>query len=570
MIALVRGRRLRTPLSGAAEAILRTEGVLGVEADGDVGKTTAPIWCLQSSHLSEDQVGQIVTFVSGGGSLIAWRPPRSLLLALGLRPTGRVLGCGYLSFPDHPLIPPTLAGHTLQVPSPYDLMEPGGNEVLGWWRDPLEGDRVYPAILSGSKGDGRFILFTYDPIEAVVKLRQGQPWQASDQWEGDPDGTGFVKPNDLFVGLLDFRFRLTPQADLHQRLISHFLDHLAAERGLPFLRVWTFPNAFPSLGLLTGDSDSMKREHLDQVLSIVEDYGARYTIYLMEDDWELVSRNEANEMIRKGHGVAHHTWVGPYPSLEEMREGVRRQIDGFRQRFGFQPLSHRGHCCIWVGWVDQAKILAENGIRLDGNHYSYVHHQYGFLSGSGKPFRFCDHDGSSVDLWEQPTLMSDDCMLQDKTHIPPFTVDGAIEKSRELIDALTDRWGGVFHVCFHPVYMRKDWNYAYTAPWIEAVAEYLQSRGIPTVSAEAWADFVTKRETVRLTKMRTQNRQAVLELTCHGNLSGVTFILPERTERAEWEGQPAPVLEKRLEGITKKVLIGNLTEERPTVLTLPL
>jgi hypothetical protein len=147
-----------------------------------------------------------------------------------------------------------------------------------------------------------------------------------------------------------------------------------------------------------------------------------------------------------------------------------RANGGFKERYGFQPLSHRGHCCIWVGYVAQAKYLSENGVRLDGNHYAYVHHQYGFLSGSGQAFRFVDERGCPMDIWEQPTLMSDDCMLQDKTLLPPFRLDEAMERSRELIDALADRWHGVYHPCFHPVYMRTDWNYVYSAPWIEAVA----------------------------------------------------------------------------------------------------
>ncbi|MCS7224438.1 MAG: hypothetical protein NZ959_07770 [Armatimonadetes bacterium] len=568
MICLIKGERLRTPFAGYIRQMLTAEGVWEWREEEGASPSLGGAAVLFATYLPRQQMSEVVDFVKAGGILVALRPQRDLARLLGLRPTGRVLRNGYFLLPDHPLIPSYLGETTLQVPSSFDLYEKGNSDVLAWWRDPLEGDQTYPAIFVSEHGNGKVVIFSYDPADAVVKLHQGIGSQASGQPEEDPDGMGWYKPNDLFVSQLDTRLRLIPQADVHQRLLVHLLEKIVLETGRPFLRLWSFPNAVPSLGLLTGDSDSMKREHFDQVLRIIEDYGGCYTIYLMEQDWKLIGVQEAEELRKRGNGVAHHTWVGFNPSVSEMRQGVRRQIEGFRDRFGFQPLSHRGHCCIWVGWVDQAKILAENGILLDGNHYSYVHHQYGFLSGSGKPFQFCDETGQPINLWEQTTLMSDDCMLQDKTHLTPFTIDQAVQRSRELIDALTDKWHGVYHACFHPVYMRTDWDYPYTAPWIEAVASYLKEKKVPMVSAEYWADFIFKRQRVRLKSIYDGNGRWTYRIVAEDDLRGLTVLLPDSVQSVDRDGKRVPVSSVVLEGEQRKVIIIDLKAGQAIRLTL--
>jgi hypothetical protein len=283
------------------------------------------------------------------------------------------------------------------------------------------------------------------------------------------------------------------------------------------------------------------------------------------------------------------------PTVDEMRAAARRQFDGFRDRYGYQPLSHRGHCCIWVGWVEQARILSENGVRLDSNHYPYTHHQYGFLSGSGRAFRFVDEQGAPLDLWEQPTLMSDDCMLQDKTAIPPFSVDEAIDRSRELIDALADRWHGVYHPCFHPIYMRTDWQYPYTAPWIEAVAAHCRERGVPMVSAEEWAAFLLGRRSVRLlrqeqpvgngrcavpsgaafgaavapgTTCRERTPCRSFELQASQPVPNLALLLPPGFVQASVNGTPVPSRSCFLEGRERQVLICDMPAGVPVSLVL--
>jgi hypothetical protein len=354
-----------------------------------------------------------------------------------------------------------------------------------------------------------------------------------------------------------------PQADLYQRLLVHLIENCAAQRSLPLLRLWHLPNGVPATATLTGDSDLMRREHLEEVLSIIEAHGGNYTLYLMEEHRDLISPQDADALRRKGHGLGHHTWVAFNPTAEEMRDGAKRQFDGFKERYGFQPLSHRGHCCIWVGYVEHARILSENGVRLDGNHYSYVHHQYGFLSGSGLAFRFVDERGEPIDLWEQPTLMSDDCMLQDKTLLPPFSLDETIARSRKMIDDLADRWHGVYHPCLHPVYMRTDWEYANTAPWIEAVAVHCHERGVPMLSAEAWSEFIMARRSVRVLDQKQQNETLKFTLQARQPLSNAALLLPD--------GFTCEAAQRRcLEGRERLVVIQDMPANENLTLTLTL
>jgi len=548
--------------------ILRAEGVLGWEECEVAEAAGAGIAVLPACRLEAEARAELAYFVAEGGTLIASRPPAEMAELFGLRWTGRVLRDGYLRLAEDDWTPAEIAGMTLQCPGAMDLYEAAGCEVIAWYRDPLEGDARYPAVVRHSHGRGTAIAFTFDVADATVRLRQGLPAQASDGTEADPCGMKWVKPNDLFVSFLDARQRLIPQADVYHRLLVGLLEAAAAEREHPLLRLWPFPQAAPAIAMLTGDSDAMEPAHFEQVLSIIERYGGRYALYLLEEHREMISPEDAARLRKTGHGLGHHTWAGQSPTAEEMRATARRQFDGFRDRYGVQPLSHRGHSCIWVGWVEQAKILAENGVRLDGNHYAYLHHQYGFLSGSGRAFRFADEQGEPVDLWEQPTLMSDDCMLQDKTALPPFTMDETIAHSRELIDALADRWHGVYHPCFHPVYMRTDGRYPYTAPWLEAVAAHCEERGVPMLNAEAWTEFLLARRAVRLVSRQATPEGELCVLRSEVPVPGVSLLVPDGVAEVTIDGAAVQRETRRLEGRERGVVTWEMPGEREITMVL--
>lgn len=558
----------RTPWASYLREILHAEGFLGWQEHSVREGSSHSLAVLPACWLTSEEQDGLTSFVASGGILLASRPPWQMAEVFGLRATGRVAGEGYLRITgDSPSLPlPDLEGLTLQCPAAMDLYDPAGGEVLAWRCDPLEGSARYPALVAHSFGQGLAVASTWDLAEGIVRLQQGRPSQAAGQSESRPDGLSWSKPNDLFLGLLDARLRLIPQATVYQRLLGQLLESLAAHRSQPLLRLWPFPAGVPALATLTGDSDGMTRSNFEQVLSMIEGQGGSYTLYLMEEHRDLISPLEAAALRRAGHGLGHHTWIGMTPTTEEMRSGVRRQFEGFRDRYGFQPLSHRGHCCIWVGWAEQAKILSENGVRLDSNHYPYTHHQYGFLSGSGQAFRYVDEQGIPLDLWEQPTLMSDDCMLQDKTGLPPFSIAEAIERSRELIDALVERWHGVYHPCFHPVYMRTDWQFPYTAPWIEAVAAYCRERQVPMLSAEDWASFLLARRSVRLLSLEAQAAGWKGTLQADQEVSALALLLPPGSSQATFNGDPALLTTRYLEGQDRPMLICDLPKGKPVVL----
>jgi len=283
---------------------------------------------------------------------------------------------------------------------------------------------------------------------------------------------------------------------------------------------------------------------------------------LLEEHRDLVSPTDADALRRAGHGLAHHTWVGATPTAAEMREGVRTQISSFRDRYGYQPLSHRGHCCIWTGWSEQARILRGSGVLVDSNHYAYVHHQYGFVSGSGQGFEYVDEDGAPIGLWEQPTLMSDDCMLQDKTHLPALTLDEAIAETGSLIDALVTRWHGVYHVCLHPIYMRTDLPYPCTDRWAEAAAAHCRERGVPAISAEEWAAFLRARLSVTATDTVRDEEGLRITLRSAYPAAGLSMLLPEGSSSAHVNGVRARVCSRALEGRSRRIATWDMPAER--------
>ena len=85
------------------------------------------------------------------------------------------------------------------------------------------------------------------------------------------------------------------------------------------------------------------------------------------------------------------------------------------------PVTNRTHCIAWSDWATHPKVELNHGIRLDANYYywpgAWVQDRPGMFTGSGMPMRFADLDGSTIDVYQAATEMTDESGITIPTHI---------------------------------------------------------------------------------------------------------------------------------------------------------
>jgi len=523
VLALSRRSSAR-PFAEYLGEILAAEGLLCVERSDRLDDLECYSAVVAYAELSEGEWEALKAYVEGGGRLVFIRPPPSRAELFGLRPLGARLSDvrpapKYLRVDSSRLLG-GLADRAVQVPSDGDLYEVVDGEVVARISLSLRGEGAYPAIVVRRVGDGLAAAYTYDLVEAVVTLRQGRRELAG----VDADGSGVVKPNDMFIGLLDPRLRWVPQADVHMRTLSRLLERvLGPSKPLP--RLWYFPEGSECVVVMTGDSDVMTEEDLKRLLSILSEYGAHYTLYVRAEEHGVVPSGSVGELRTRGLSLGPHTFPGFAPSPEEARRAVSEQVRRHCEAYG-GGLTHRGHCTVWVGWVEMAKILEECGVKMDLSYYPYRYFQCGYLNGSGLPMRFIDERGEMVDVYEQSTHWADDVALVDKTFVDPYDLSELIEDAVRTIEESRRLYHTALTFCIHPVNMRPD--VLNSAVWLRAVLSYCRSEGIPVLSADEWLEFNERRRRVRAVSYSVSSSELRLVLEAEEPVKGVAVAFPVR------------------------------------------
>ena len=557
--------------AGYLREILATEGIATWEyrdlADDSVDLTGDDLLILENAPVPAEWRVRLEAYVRGGGRLIASRPPLELAGLFGLNPTPSVVRtCRdmYVTWDTtHPLAARPGA-ESLQFRGLADLYELAGAEGLAWLGGQLGVRTHYPAVTMHRVGEGMAAAFAFDLAACTVLMHQGTPVNASTGPNPDPNGDEAYKPGDLFYKYLDPRLKTVPQADLYADLLVRLVRHLGAR---PLPRLWHFPAAAPAVAFLDGDSDSMTTEDVEKVVEIAERADGKYTVYLMPEHYETVTPERMRELRDRGHDAGPHPFAGRKPSPDESAREMAEETAEFRARYGFQPVAHRGHNVIWLGWVEHARELRRNGIRLDTNFCCGPGLQYGYLNGSGLPVRFMDEAGEIIDVYEQATVSMEDGWYTEKVLMPSMSVGECTALSIRQIDEAADRWHAVYHPCFHPTYTRpgpRD-----SSPWIEAVTAHLRARGIPFVNGGEWVGFNDARRTVRFDGLAWKAAEGDLRFTLHADrtIAGLTVLLPAQVGGRE--ARPAgdgPDMEQRfvvLEHTRQLAVVVDLTAHRP-------
>lgn len=534
-------------LSLYMEEILLTEGYNGYDTI-DLSKETLdpnllsgrPLIIVDHSAAGQLDWSLVESYVLAGGALIAVRPPVECDFLFGLKRNTRRHYIrtvdGYLVFNRGSRLTIGLAPDAIQFIGAADLYEANGAECLAMMTGAPqpESASVYPGVAVHRYGEGHAAIFTYDLSECIVKLHQGDPGFSSLGARPDPDGDGKYEASELFRKQFDFNLRFVPQADVHQDIFVRILRLLTQDR-IPLPRLWHFPGGAASVAFINGDSDRMNPEEFERTVQTVARYGGKYTCYMMDGDQAVVPAKRAQLLRANGHDFGPHLYCGLTPTLEEMKDEIARAVESFKRHYGFQPLSHRGHCAIWVGWTEMAEALREAGIRLDTNFRAASGIGEGFINGSGLPVRFMNEAGKVIDLYEQSTQLTDDLPFSSKPVLKVKSREETIASSFAILNSCL-RYHGVFHPYYHPIHTGP--RGVGTMPIIEQVLQGCEDLGIPFVNGAEWVAFNDARRGVRYSDCGWDAAKGVLtfEMLCDASVADLTVLLPPLCGKAGIRG----------------------------------
>ena len=519
--------------------LLRLEGFVDyVEADlAHVRATTLAeheLVLLPRVATTLAQAELLAEYVRDGGRLIAFQPDTGLARHFGLRPTHRGIAAGYLHIATrHPEVAGLFAGPVqIVVPAvgwtPMEGVAPTTLAEVRTKRPQFTADRI-PGVVLARLGQGEAILWSYDLPHAIARLRQGDPDRADLCLAGLD---GIYRPGELFLGQLDPECESVPQADVQTALLARAIEFLA-----PRPRLWYYPEATQRGALvMTSDDDWSTVEQFEQLVKGLRERGATATFFVVPDT--RLPESLIRKWEEEGHSFSVHPalpadYRKPPPPSEVQAVALPAMLHDniirHQRSYGRPVRTIRNHCVRWLGYVEAARLLASEGVRMDCNFLgSCLPAGLNYLCGSGRPLRFVDTDGAVIDCFQQPTSWTEECLINPSMIFSMKWPDHqAILETTRLLRRAASEFYTPITINSHPV------SYAtYTRDLIEANWDAARRAGLPILSADRWLAWTEARDRLRLHR---RDRGYILSAT--QALATATILFPPGTtphaERAE-------------------------------------
>ncbi|HOP96627.1 MAG TPA: fibronectin type III domain-containing protein [Verrucomicrobiota bacterium] len=537
-LLLVRnGNYAANPFAGYLSEILVAEGLAGfkevelsdlaLEPDPENYLRAFSVVLLAETDLSPAQEQFFRNYVAGGGNLIAMRPDSDLadlfgLTYLGVRPE-ELLHFFAIDTAQEP--GGGLPSVSLQYHGQADNYALNEAVSLADLWSSIDVPSTNPAVTLHSYGSGRAVAFAFDLAKSVVLMRQGNPaWQNS---EGD--GLPGYRPADTFFRLTGEtwvapeRMRI-PQADEKQRFLANLILYLSSR---PIPRMWYLPDGKKALLINTGDGEDLGGADFELILNDAASYGGRLTLYLRESGIANTTSAEEAAWRAVGHETGPHVYGGGPDTWDALVPAYEQIISNLWAKFGHGGRTARSHTIDWCGWVDMAKIEADNGTELDCNYYHYLpflqgqgDNADGYFTGSGLPQRLCDEAGHLLSVYQVLTEWPDE-WFDDKG----YTAAQAVQVVKDMFVAAQAGNYSAFVINVHPVRYNNIGG-DITHAWANEVWAYAQNNGIPIWTAERLLDFVKARNIARFENIQWTN--ATLSFGFSTSVSGqnLTIMLP--------------------------------------------
>ena len=355
------------------------------------------------------------------------RPDKQLAGLLGLTDGNAILSNRYLQI--DPAGPGAgLVNQTIQYHGTADRYTLSTATAVAMLHSDATTATNSPAVSLRSVGasGGQAAAFTYDLARSIVYTRQGNP-----AWAGqNRDGQGAVRSDDMFFGpaamdpqpdWIDFNKVAIPQADEQQRLLANLLLLMSNDRK-PVPRFWYLPRGLKAAVVMTGDDHSsggtagrfdIEKAASPTGCSVANWECVRSTSYIYTDT--PITNAQAAAYTADGFEVALHTSTNCADYSASGLGGVyTSQLAPWLAKYTSvpAPATNRMHCIVWSDYSTQPLVELTNGIRLDTTYYywpaEWVLDRPGLFTGSGMPMRFAQMDGTTIDVYQATTQLTDE------------------------------------------------------------------------------------------------------------------------------------------------------------------
>jgi hypothetical protein len=514
--------------------ILRTEG-LNEFTVTDISLITPGLLAgydvaiLAEMPLTSSQVATLTGWVSNGGNLVAMRPDKQLAGLLGLSDQAATLANAYLQVSTAAAPGAGIVADTIQFHGAADrYLATGASTIATLFSDATTATGS-PAVTIASVGEqgGQAAAFTFDLARSIVYTRQGNP-----AWSGqERDGIAPIRSDDLFFGAaaadpqadwVDLAKVAIPQADEQQRLLANLVLHLNRARK-PLPRFWYLPRAAKAALVMTGDDHgnggtvgrfNQYKDLSAPGCSVADWQCIRGTSYIYNG---TPGMDDATSLgfVNDGFEVALHvtsncgnwtpaTLAAAYPQQLAQFHAERPSLPAVR--------TNRTHCIVWSDYVSQPKVELANGIRFDTNYYffppEWVLNRPGLFTGSAMPMRFADFDGTTIDVYQATTQMTD-----ESAQSYPFTADTLFDRALGPLG-----YYGVFTANMHT-------DLATEQPSDASVASAM-ARGIPVVSAKQMLDWLDGRNGSSFGAVGFDGASLTFTIAAAAGSNGLTAMVP--------------------------------------------
>ena len=522
------------PFSRYYAEILRAEGLNEFTAT-DISLVTPTILAgydvaiLGEMPLTANEVAMLTGWVSNGGNLIAMRPDKQLAGFLGLSDQASTLANAYLQVNTAAAPGTGIVSDTMQFHGSADRYVTVGAATIASLFSDATTATTSPAVTIASVGalGGQAAAFTFDLARSIVYTRQGNP-----AWSGqERDGISPIRSDDLFFGAaagdlqpdwVDLNKVAIPQADEQQRLLANLVLHLNRARK-PLPRFWYLPRGAKAALVMTGDDHASGgtagRFNQYKALSApgcsVADWQCiRSTSYIYNGTPGMDNATSLG-FVNDGFEVALHVTsdCGNWTPAT-LATFYAQQIAQFHtERPSVPPIqTNRTHCIAWSDYVTQPKVERANGIRFDTNYYFYppnwVQDRPGLFTGSAMPMRFADLDGTTIDVYQATTQMTDE---SGQTY--PFTSDTLFDRALGPLG-----YYGVFTANMHT-------DQPTEQPSDAAVSSAI-ARGIPIVSSKQMLDWLDGRNGSSFASVAFGGGTLTFTISPAAGSNGLTAMVP--------------------------------------------
>lgn len=579
-ILLVTGTSAANPFTGYLAEIMRAEGIAAFDMLG-LGELTAAsfngrkVVVLPEVTLPADRAALIAAYVNAGGNIVAMRPDNQIAGLFGLQVNAGVLNSAYLAIDPNAVLVTEAPGFGLpsapmQFHGAANLygVQPG-TQTLAQLHSTPGTPNGYAAVTRLTSGGVR-VAFNYDLARSVVLTRQGNPaWAATALSTGD-----LFRPQNGATWV-DLRAMTVPQADEQQRLFANILVDLA-DADFPLPRLWYFPNAAKTVVIPTVNTISNPLPFLSPIMSATKAAGGQATFFIGIGGLEAT---DVAAMRADGHDVStlptrnRPDFDNPVCcQITNLQEGFFKQTRWFQDNMRSLPAKGvRTESYQWEGWTNAAQYAADNGYGMDYSHATLGswlkgvdgEWAHGYVSGSGRPMKFVNPDGTVLPVYQQPTLLVDSQLLSEASSA------GEQLSTREVILVARDRINASINSDYAAVVlgMTESTTTSAMKDWLAGAVKHAVSQTVPVLTATQWFDFVTAHDTATVSGMDWSANGASGRLAFNTVVTAATPVSVTTLLPMLYDGRSLRAV--RIDGVVAPFTVSNIKLTNHAFVVLP-